>query len=105
MLDVARDSGDTTVQLNGTTNGIKIAIVPQLEPVAKAMVPERRKTKLGKSSGINRSLNKEVKNSIIPISSSTADSPQAKVRMTIVGKINFIPTNQALTVSDKVKIP
>ncbi len=105
MAEEARYSEERIVQLKGTTNGIKIAIVPQLEPVANAIVPESKKTKVGRSSGVSRSLNKEVKNSTIPISSSTADSPQAKMRITIVGKINFIPANQALTVSDKVKMP
>ncbi len=89
--------------VSGITTGSMMAMVPHDVPVANAIAPAMKKTRTGISSSATRSERSCDRYCAVPISSVTAPSDQASVRMIMPIIIAFMPASQASMLSCIVK--
>ena len=82
-------------------------IVPQLDPVEKAVAAARRNTIAGTRPGASVSPRRSVSHSAVPRTSFTSESAHASTRITIASSIAFIPAYHASSAcsSERMRCP
>ena len=86
---------------SGTTNGKRMAIVPQEVPVAKLTAAAITKTAAGRSPGASPSPMSWIRYSAVWTSSQMPPSAQARTRMAAARSIDFIPSTHASIASPR----
>ena len=94
-----------TAHASGTTNGMRMAIVPQLVPVVNAVIEARIKTMAGIKATGSAPASNVTRYAAVFSAAVTSDNDQARTRIIMPNNVARNPPYQASTVSWTERIP